>query len=301
MMMPNKSPWLGISGARGDAKYKAIIDNLPYSFDNDTCVEMKPILEGSMKELEAAVIKYDKEHPSSKDKKQIIFAKDIIVKNGFPEMRTAKIDDEKLLMLEAVTIILLSFHPEKCAFKYQDNDALITSYPEFESIGKVELDKLCGFANFMNFAFYFISANMNRQHIFNIVTRITEGKDVRYVTGTGKTKSTSDRVLIYNREGDVVPKTRPTVKSIDELEDIIGPELIFGEGLPIHEVFANESMIVPSPVTRYSLRNYVALNTSLGKRSLSMIVKDPSESSPSSIDLDLIIPGDDNLELNLFS
>ena len=306
--MSSKAPWLDIfdSGVVDEERYKAIIDNLSFSFPNETCVKMKPILERSMQELEHAAVHFDRGKESSKVKKQIVVAKDIIVKNGFPEMRYIKIEDEKLIMLEAVVIILLSFHPEVCSYKYIDNNALIARYPEFESTSRSsDLDKLRGFANFMNFTFYFVTAKLNRQHVFNIVTRITEGKDVRYVTGTGKTQSTSDRVLIYNREGGILPKSRP-IKTIELLLDdneIMGPESIMHDGnvvldMPVSDIFVSHAFAVPSPVTHF---NDDSFNTSLGKRQLSMIMNDLDESPRSSIDLDSITPGEDHLGLNYFT
>ena len=204
------------SGLSGYEMHNAIIDHLGFSFSSEIVTQMKPYLLKSLKDLEEAVINYDAGAiPPSRMKKQISIAKDTAIKNGFVAMKTIKVEDERLLMYELVTIILLAVHPEKCKYKYVDREALLSAYPEFESIDEsVEIEKLRAFANFMNFSFYFITPKYNRQHVFNIVTKITEGKDVKYVTGSGKTQCTANRVLIYNREGGIIPKPRPIRKNV---------------------------------------------------------------------------------------
>ena len=303
-------PWQELyeSGTRphDPVRYNSILDGLGYSFSMDICNQMRPILEKSIHELEDAVVNYDKDNSTAKEKKQIMLAKDIAIKNGFIEMRSIKVEDERLLMFEVVVIILLSLHPEKCKFKYEDNHALLAKYPEFQSIDKnVELDKLRAFANYMNFALHFITAKYNRQHVFNIVTKITDGKDVKYITGSGKTKSTADRVLIYNREGGIVPKPRPirtqqvNNKPGTKIERKV-PELQEPKFEAITEVIANQSMIIPNP-TALLLGNQPddPFFSSLGKRPIS-VISSQQIPSPQSSDSDLLIPGDDSNGLSFF-
>ena len=302
-------PWQELyeSGTRphDPVRYNSILDTLGYSFSMDICNQMRPILEKSIHELEDAVVNYDKDNSTTKEKKQIMLAKDIAIKNGFIEMRSIKVEDERLLMFEVVVIILLSLHPEKCKFKYEDNHSLLAKYPEFQSIDKnVELDKLRAFANYMNFALHFITAKYNRQHVFNIVTKITDGKDVKYITGSGKTKSTADRVLIYNREGGIVPKPRP----------VRTQQVITKPGTKVHElqqepkfeaiseVIANQPMIIPNPTAHLLGKpDDSFIFSSLGKRPIS-VISNQQIPSPHSSDSDVLIPGDDNNGLlNFFS
>lgn len=288
------------SGHDATSRYTSILDTLSFSFDIDTCNVMRPFLEKSMHELEEAVINYDKENSITKEKKQIVLAKDILSRNGFKEMKSIRVEDERLLMLEVAVIILLSLHPEKCTLKYVDNTALLLTYPEFQSIdGSVELDKLRSFANYMNFAFYFITPNYNRQHVFNIVTKITDGCGVKYITGSGKTKSTSDRVLIYNREGKIVPKPRPIRSKTKETANIsnttdnkrnvtvhkhkleaAAPQTI-PEVVPIPIMInqamipgtrqANQAMIIPTVTNRVIVSTGTGGISNLGKRPISVI------------------------------
>lgn len=204
-------------------------------------------------------------------------------------MKSIRVEDERLLMLEVVVIILLSLHPEKCTVKYVDNTALLLTYPEFQSIdGSVELDKLRSFANYMNFAFYFITPNYNRQHVFNIVTKITDGYGVKYITGSGSTKSTSDRVLIYNREGKIVPKPRPVRSKTKETNNKRNEHKLEAAAAAIPEVTpipiminqaiipgtrqANQAMIIPIVTNRVIVSTGTGADISnLGKRPISVI------------------------------
>ena len=305
-------PWQELyeSGTRphDPVRYNSILDSLGYSFSMDICNQMRPILEKSIHELEDAVVNYDKDNSTTKEKKQITLAKEIAIKNGFIEMRSIKVEDERLLMFEIVVIILLSLHPEKCKFKYEDNYSLLAKYPEFQSIDKnVELDKLRAFANYMNFALHFITAKYNRQHVFNIVTKITDGKDVKYITGSGKTKSTADRVLIYNREGGIVPKPRPVrtqqviTKPGAKVERKVHELQQEPKFEAISEVIANQAMIIPNPHL-LGKPDDAFIFSSLGKRPISVISNQQIQiPSPHSSDLDILIPGDDGNGLNFFS
>ena len=262
------------SGHASSDMHNSIVEHLGFSFQADIVTQMKPYLLKSLKDLEDAVINDDvTATPPSRMKKQIGFAKDVATKNGFAAMKTIKVEDERLLVFELVTIILLALHPEKCKCKYDDRESLLAVYPEFESIDEsVELEKLRTFANFMNFTFYFITPKFNRQHIFNIVTRIAEGKDVKYVTGSGKTQSTANRVLIYNREGDIVPKPRPIRKNVEKKdaqnnrdEGISSNSAIVSLGLPV--LPANEVPSMNIMPTGFS-NDYGAsqMSSDLGKR-----------------------------------
>jgi len=263
------------SGLSGPEMHNAIIDHLGYSFSAEIVTQMRPYLLKSLKDLEDAIINYDASAiPPTRMKKQISIAKDIAIKNGFAAMKTIKVEDERLLVYELVTMILLALHPEKCKYKYEDSDALLLVYPEFESIDEsIEIEKLRAFANFMNFSFYFITPKYNRQHIFNVVTKICEGKDVKYVTGSGKTQCTANRVLIYNREGGIIPKPRPIRKNVVKQDAIVNDNIKEENivGLPSN-VNITESIQIPiglptdMPIIDIMPIAISQISTDLGKR-----------------------------------
>jgi hypothetical protein len=81
-------------------------------------------------------------------------------------------------------------------------------YPEFTRerdprIDAAEQESLLKFRNTMALCQTLISAHHHKNHLMDLVTRLAEGKDVRYIVGSGQSDKTSRRVLIYRREGDV--------------------------------------------------------------------------------------------------
>jgi hypothetical protein len=61
----------------------------------------------------------------------------------------------------------------------------------------------------MDLAFYTIQPRNNKTFMLNIIPRIVEGRNARYITGSGQTKSTADRVSIFRREGNCEKIKRP--------------------------------------------------------------------------------------------
>ena len=68
----------------------------------------------------------------------------------------------------------------------------------------VEKQKLFRFRNLMVVATpYIIPSKWNKEHLLDIVTRLTEGKEVKYITGGGQTSATKRRVLVYESAGTI--------------------------------------------------------------------------------------------------
>jgi hypothetical protein len=87
-----------------------------------------------------------------------------------------------------------------------DQEAFLTKYPEFRGDGLIdasEMAVLMKFRNNMALAMTVIKATGHKNHLMDLVTRYTEGKGVAYIAGTGQSKKTSRRVLIFRREGNV--------------------------------------------------------------------------------------------------
>lgn len=120
--------------------------------------------------------------------------------------------DESRLCFEAALVLVLANRPEGQAVQYQCMNRLLREYPEFFETEEIEQTKLLHFRNLMAVALLVIPANHNRAHLLNLITRLTEGRCVKYVTGSGAMRSTRRRVLIYEREGKIVPTIRPPRK-----------------------------------------------------------------------------------------
>lgn len=117
------------------------------------------------------------------------------------------------LFFEASFILILykdNIHEE---LMLQDTYCLIERYPDFATCGNLELNKLLRFRNLMTIALQYIPPAQNRDYLLDLITRISEGRDVRYVPGSGATPLTQNRLLIYRTEGQVRMKPRPPRRS----------------------------------------------------------------------------------------
>jgi hypothetical protein len=72
---------------------------------------------------------------------------------------------------------------------------------EFVGVEKNELRKLYQFTNFMKVALLlFPNPKFKKAHLLDLTTRASEGRRVKYITGSGQTIDTSRRVRVYERE-----------------------------------------------------------------------------------------------------
>ena len=120
--------------------------------------------------------------------------------------------DEKRLCFEAAFLLLFSNREEADDSKIRTIPAFLQRYPEFKDdamIDTAEQDKLLKFRNMMKLAQIFIPAKNHKEHLMDLVTRLVEGNDQKYVTGSGEKPATRRRVLIYEREGGIRPVPRP--------------------------------------------------------------------------------------------
>lgn len=90
-----------------------------------------------------------------------------------------------------------------------DVDRLMKKYPEFNEVGFIELKDLLRYRNIMAVALKYIKPSCNRDYLLNMISRISEGRDAKYVGGSGATQATKHRLLIYHMEGLVPLKERP--------------------------------------------------------------------------------------------
>jgi len=125
--------------------------------------------------------------------------------------------DERRLIFQALFLMILRL---KIPNKYTTVDELLESYPEFINRNNNEKDKLLIYANWMNLLSYTIKGEHNKLFSIDIITRICEGRDIVYNTGSGETYSTRDRVSIFHSELNVEKSVRPNrISKKRKLED----------------------------------------------------------------------------------
>ena len=61
----------------------------------------------------------------------------------------------------------------------------------------------------MDLSFYTIQPRNNKTFILNLIPRIVEGRNARYITGSGQTRPTADRVDLFRVEGNCEKIKRP--------------------------------------------------------------------------------------------
>lgn len=122
-------------------------------------------------------------------------------------------EQESRLVYEAAFIVLYYCHiiretesmatPPYVPFykSYEDIHKQFGHLKEFQSvdIGELEQRKLVSFANFMKVALL-LMPKPKKAHLLDLVTRISEGRSAKYITGSGQTILTARRVQIFQFE-----------------------------------------------------------------------------------------------------
>jgi len=113
--------------------------------------------------------------------------------------------DERKMIFQAIFLMLLRL---KISCKYKNIFDFLIFYEEFIERSNEEKQKLFNYANWMDLLFYTMKPNLNKGFALDIITRLCEGRDIKYNTGSGQTKPTKDRVLIFYRESNTVQLTK---------------------------------------------------------------------------------------------
>jgi len=90
-----------------------------------------------------------------------------------------------------------------CFMKYQMLANFLSVYPEFSYHSESDQLKLLNTANWMHIFTTLIPAKKNKGLIMQVIPKLVEGWNAKYVTGSGQTQATADRVRIYETEGQV--------------------------------------------------------------------------------------------------
>jgi hypothetical protein len=123
-------------------------------------------------------------------------------------------EDERRLIFEAAFVMTLFLMPLSRKYLWNSVDTLLDRYPPFTKVEEVEQVTLLKYRNMMSIAILVLPPKSKKAHLLDLVTRIVEGNEVRYITGSGETAATRRRVAIYEKEGNIVPLPRPPRKNM---------------------------------------------------------------------------------------
>jgi hypothetical protein len=181
--------------------------------NEDQLQESDTIAIKSMKnDIDEAIVHYAHKHPT--------VAFDVLAKKTNACLgqipKTSKAAQQKALRvsLQLVQEILdsqCSAADEMIEMKYASQEQFYEHYDSINisrNIAETDRDKLFRTANWMNMLFRIIPAKQNKELALAVVTKFVEGIGASYVTGSGQTTATTDRVLIYQNEGLVIPNKR---------------------------------------------------------------------------------------------
>lgn len=103
------------------------------------------------------------------------------------------------------------------AFKYKTLGQFLAAYPDREFFSYPEQEQIClmDTANWMSILFKMEKSKKNKGLAMDVIPRLIEGPMARYVTGSGQTQATTDRVRIYEVEGNIEPLLRGKRKLTD--------------------------------------------------------------------------------------
>lgn len=105
-------------------------------------------------------------------------------------------------------------------------DEFLLQYPMFHERSVVEQERLKNTANWMMLSFYTIQPRNNKTFILNLIPRIVEGRNARYITGSGQTRPTADRVDLFRIEGNCEKIKRPPRRKKEAIIDTEGNPII---------------------------------------------------------------------------
>lgn len=98
--------------------------------------------------------------------------------------------------------------------KYPSIESFLEAYPGwFTNDSDYEKRYLWLSANWMNILFRMITARKNKGLVLQVVPKLIEGWDAKYVTGSGQTKATANRVHIFETEGNTKANQRGKAKA----------------------------------------------------------------------------------------
>jgi hypothetical protein len=98
--------------------------------------------------------------------------------------------------------------------KYADVDSFLRAYSgKFDNLDHEEQLRLFNTANWMDVVLRMIPARKNKGLVIQVIPKLVEGWQAKYVTGSGQKKTTADRVHIFETEGNVTAHHRGRMRT----------------------------------------------------------------------------------------
>jgi hypothetical protein len=157
-------------------------------------------------------------------------------------------DNDIRLCFQALLLYLLR---RRIPPKYETEESFLEKYPEYADRSPVERTRLRNSANWMVLTFHTIQPRNNKSFIMHLIPKLVEGKNARYITGSGQTKSTADRVHLFRTEGECEKIQRPPRKRKDAMmnessDDIAALEFATNNSINLNPVLGLASGISES-------------------------------------------------------
>jgi hypothetical protein len=121
------------------------------------------------------------------------------------------------ILLYALWVVFLSEldkYITEADYKYPTVESFLEAYAGRFS-DETESEKRCLWttANWMNILFRIITARKNKGLVIQVLPKLIEGWDSKYVTGSGQTKATANRVHLFETEGNTKANHRGKMKA----------------------------------------------------------------------------------------
>ena len=133
-----------------------------------------------------------------------------------------KINDLRMFT-EATFLLLCSINNVHEDDQYPDLQTFFENYGEdfFRDLnGNImnddEMKKLLKYRNYMAIAVKYINPVQNKDYLLNLITKLAEGCNTHYISGSGASLATNRRIDIYRKEGGVVKKQRQPRQQVVE-------------------------------------------------------------------------------------
>ena len=109
----------------------------------------------------------------------------------------------------ALEMLMLYLVRQFVPLKYRTVEDFLKVYPEMGEREKAEVNRLWQCANWFDVTLLTLKSQNNKSHMIgSLVPRMAEGAAAKYITGSGESCSTRDRVTIFRVEGLVEKVTR---------------------------------------------------------------------------------------------
>ena len=126
--------------------------------------------------------------------------------DSFNPLTAGKSDDRCKLLKQLFIYCLRQFIPTK--YKNNATFLLASGYVQLKDRPPAEITKLRQCANWFDLILHTIKSQNNKSFLVSFVPSLSEGHQAKYITGSGESRATTDRVNIFRHEGQVVKISR---------------------------------------------------------------------------------------------